>query len=209
MEYCFIIVLIKLVLIAKKLKMKIQLIISVLCFAMLCSCKIKHREIPKEIIKTEVGENINDSLKKYKVENINDSCIKYLYGRNGFKMFSNSDSLLVGMCKYVPWKIRQENDSIVFIYYILYYQDTILMNNRFIMDENFHSFDINIRTQKIEKVFLGQETTYERFNDYLDEYNEEIRSQRFKNNFKKYFPKLHPEFKRLFAGMANKGAGVP
>lgn len=189
--------------------MKIQLIISVICFAMLCSCKSKHREIPKEIIKTEVGENINDSLKKYKVENINDTCIKYLYGRNGFKMFSNSDSLLVGMCKYVPWKIRQENDSIVFIYYILYYQDTILMSNRFIMDENFHSFDINIRTQKIEKVFLGQETSYQKFRDFLNTYYKEIRSQRFKNNFNKYYPKLHPEFKRLFEGMNIDGATVP
>ncbi|MBK8711558.1 MAG: hypothetical protein IPL97_06780 [Niastella sp.] len=77
------------------------------------------------------------------------------------------------------------------------------------MDENFHSFDINIRTQKIEKVFLGQETSYQKVRDFLNTYNKEIRSQRFKNNFKKYFPKLHPEFKHLFADMANTGASIP
>ena len=178
--------------------MKEQLFICCLYTLFLVGCSENKKNISRQSETIEKRENFDDSLKKYKVKAFNDSCIKYLYGINGFKVISDSDSVLVGMCKYKPVRIGHVNDSTVFIYFGLFYKDTIRMSNRFGNEINFHSFDINTKQMKIDKVCLGQETSYMKFEDFLSEYNKEISSKSFKNNLKKYSGILDQDFKKYF-----------
>ncbi len=193
---------------AKNNYMKVQILISFVCAALIffCGCSNdKNRnagDLPpiekKNLAIIEKKENFDDSLKKYKVEAFNDTCIKYLYGINGFKVITDSDSVLVGMCKYKPWRIGKVNDTTTFIFYYLNYRDSIPMSSRFGNEMNFHSFDIDTKHKKIKKVFFGQGTSYMKFNDFVETYNKAISSRNFKTNLIKYYPKLHPDFKKYF-----------